>query len=200
MCRSQKVLWKISGDGNLSFGSLFRRPDVCIGVLSVSMLFHSEWQAVAIDRARLFPQTSWYEVINDSIFFCTGENNRVPYSCTKPSTQRSSQKTWPEVFGSDVGGKHMWQEGHTDLLKDVTQSQSVTHILQCAHTHSHLQSSIPFSPWIYFLVRVGFILWPQPLKKGQAAEQNGNNAPEMVPSVEHDWSIEFHSTEKCGIK
>lgn len=80
------------------------------------------------------------------------------------------------------------------------------YFLAARHTHTHtlhhtrLQSPIPFSPWIYFLVRAGFILWPQPLKKGQAAEQNGNNAPEMVPSVEHDWSIEFHSTEKCGIK
>lgn len=85
----------------------------------------------------------------------------------------------------------------TDSFINVTQSSS-RYILAVKHTHARphtrartlphtqLQSPIPFSPWIYFLVRVGFILWPQPLKKGQAAEQNGNNAPEMVPSVEHD--------------
>lgn len=88
----------------------------------------------------------------------------------------------------------------SDSFINVTQSKSQyvlavkqTHIhthalshLHITHTHTQLQSSIPFSPWIYFLVRIGFILWPQPLRKGQAAEQNGNNAPEMVPSVEHD--------------
>lgn len=71
-----------------------------------------------------------------------------------------------------VGKKHILRKNVSQVNTDT---DTHTHILHTVHTHTHLPFPIPFSPWIYFLLRVGFILWPQPLKKGQAAEQNGNN-------------------------